>query len=101
MALVFISEYRSVGHDFGNAPVPDEGSLQAEYTVAIGAGSVQGAVFLPGTRFIRVHTDAVCSIALGANPTAVATGKRLAASQTEYFKVPENRSWRVACITNT
>jgi hypothetical protein len=100
MALVFVSEYGSVGNDFGNAPVADEGSLQAEYTLAIGGTSVQGAVLRPGTRFLRVHADAVCSVAFGPNPTALATGKRLAAGQTEYFKVPEAKSWRVACITN-
>jgi hypothetical protein len=46
-----------------------------------------------------VHTDAICSISFGSNPTATATKARMAAGQTEYYAV--NASDKVAVITNT
>jgi hypothetical protein len=60
---------------------------------------VASAPFDPRTKFIRVHTDAICSIAIGVNPTAVATEMRMAANQTEYFGVGANS--KIAVITNT
>lgn len=69
-------------------------------TVAIGAGSLQSAVFGASTQLIRVHTDAVCGITIGANPTAAAaTAMRMAAGQTEYFRVLGGQ--KIAVITNT
>jgi hypothetical protein len=70
--------------------------------VAIGAGSVATSnPFNNLTTLIRVHTDAVCCIAMGVNPTAVNTKMRLAANQTEYFAVPPGSNWKLAVITNT
>jgi hypothetical protein len=70
---------------------------KAEQTVVIGGGSIQSAPFgslwtpalpLDGrTIYIRVHTDAICSIAFGVNPTATTANARFAANQTEYFGV--------------
>lgn len=40
-----------------------------------------------GTCLIRVHVDAICSIAFGKAPVATTAMKRLAANQTEYFSV--------------
>jgi hypothetical protein len=105
MAVLYISEYKyiaSVDTELGvrdnPTPVAQEPAV-AEQHVAIGAGSVQSAAFGPNTHMIRVHTDAICSIAIGANPTAVATAKRLAANQTEYFGVQPGHL--IAVITNT
>lgn len=100
MATVYLSEYpvgTGIG-TFGNVVAVHEPS-QAEQTVAITAGSVQSAAFNPNTFFVRVHTDAICSIKFGANPTAAATTKRLSANQTEYFIVSPGH--KLAVITNT
>ena len=61
--------------------------------------SAQSSAFNAATRFIRVHTDAICSILIGSNPTATTAKKRLAADQTEYFAV--NSGDKIAAITNT
>lgn len=71
----------------------------AEQTVAIGAGSVQSNAFNAATNCIRVISDAVCSVEVGANPTAIATTMRLAANVPEYFAV--NPGQKIAVITNT
>jgi len=73
----------------------------ANQTVAITAGSVQSSAVNALTKFLRIHTDAICSIEIGTNPTATATTRRLAANSTEYFSIPLGASYKVAVITNT
>lgn len=100
MATVYITEFQETSV-FTNAVMPVVSPIYAQQTVAIGAGSVQSAAFQPLTRFIRIHTDAPCSINFGVNPTASATTMRLSANSTEYFEVPARGGWKVAVITNT
>jgi hypothetical protein len=101
MAVLYITEYAWM------ASVPNAGPQMpmeppvAEQTVAIGGTSAQSATFNAKTRFVRLHTDAICSVEFGTNPTATATDGRLAANQTEYRGVPEGGTLKVAVITNT
>lgn len=99
MATVYISEFAEFpvwqGSQTPAAPMPPV----AEQTVAIGGGSVASAAFNAKTRIVGIHTDAICSIAFGAAPTATATNRRLAANATEYFRVQPGH--KVAVITNT
>jgi hypothetical protein len=95
MAVVFIAEFADIR---GNAAYMPP---LVEQTVAITAGSVQSAAFGATTRFIRVHTDGVASIAIGANPTATITTGRIAANSTEYFAVRQGASDKIAVILNT
>lgn len=75
----------------------DEGIDQAP--VDFSGGAAQSAAFGSTTRFIRVNTDAVCSISFGSNPTATTSNRRLAANQTEYFGVIGGR--KLSAIANT
>lgn len=103
MAVLYVTEFSNQGQD-ARALTMQAVALEpplAEQTVAIGAGSVQSNALNAGTTFVRVHTDAICSIAFGTNPTASATTRRLAAGSTEYFCVPKNQEFKVAVITNT
>jgi hypothetical protein len=96
---VYISEYTRMPTDTRvSVPAGAEPAI-ATHVVAIGAGSVQSAAFNTNARFIRLHTDAICSVAFGANPTATADSCRLAANQTEFFGVLPGH--KVAVITNT
>lgn len=70
-----------------------------EQTLTISATASQSAAFNVKTGMIRLHTDAICSVAFGTNPTATATNARLAANQTEYFVVAPGS--KVSVITNT
>ncbi|MBP9714802.1 MAG: hypothetical protein KBD60_14140, partial [Sterolibacterium sp.] len=76
-----------------------EPSITEQTPVVIGGGSLQSAAFNGATRVVRLHTDAICSVAFGANPTATANTKRMAANSTEYFGVEPGH--KVAVITNT
>lgn len=101
MATLYVSEYVNepvINGRFVNAA--SEPAI-AEQHIAIGGSSAAGSVFNVTTKFIRVHTDAICSIAIGVAPTAVATAKRMAANQTEYFGVPPNQGATIAVISNS
>lgn len=102
MATVYITEFARQGRDASGFQmvVADEPAI-ANQTVAITAGSVQSSAFNALTKFVRVNTDAVCSIEFGTNPTASSTTRRLAANSTEYFSVPLGASYKIAVITNT
>lgn len=96
---VYISEYVRIGLTPRAHLLAAEEPAIASQTVAIGATSAQSNVFNDATTFVRVHTDAVCSIKFGPNPTATATSMRMAANQTEYFAVTPGD--KLAVITNT
>jgi len=95
-----ISEYSAQALDNRGTTIPTgvEPAI-AFQQVAIGAGSVQSAVFNSATTFVRLHTDVVCRVQFGASPTAAATTMRLAAGSTEFFGV--SRGARIAAITST
>ena len=94
MAKVYVAEFASIDLNVVREPP------LAEQTVAIGGSSVQCSnAFHQCTRVIRVHTDAICSIAISANPTATTNTRRLAANTTEYFGAESGN--KIAVITNT
>jgi hypothetical protein len=102
MAVLYITEFASQGQDArGWKMVVADQPPAAEQTVAIGASSVQSSAFNALTKFVRVSTDAVCSIEFGTNPTATAVNMRMAANTAEYFSVPIGASYKVAVIQNT
>jgi hypothetical protein len=102
MATVYITEFARQGRDAaGYRMVVAEEPAVANQTVAISVSSVQSAAFNASTAFVRVSTDAICSIEFGTNPTATATTRRLPANTTEYFSVPVGASYKIAVITNT
>lgn len=101
MATLYIKEYAEIvrpGLSHDDAPIGQEPCI-TEQTVAIGVGSAQSAAFDAKTKFIRVHTDAVCSIAIGKSPTAAATNARHAANSTEFMGVQPGH--KLAVIQNT
>jgi hypothetical protein len=101
MAVLFIAEYEHLATDRsagGSSNIAQDPPI-AEQTEAITGASTQSNAFNGNTKFIRVHTDSICSIAVGADPTASATTRRMAAGQTEYFGV--RGGWKIAVISNS
>jgi hypothetical protein len=99
MATLYITEFTesALGQVPGHLPM---GALPGtSQTVAISGTSAQSSAFGSQTRAIRVHTDAICSILVGANPTATTSNARMAADQTEYFSVQPGE--KIAVISNT
>lgn len=96
MSVLYISEHNA-GASAG-LPLVRWPAL-ATQTVAIGGASQQSAPFGGGTRIIRVHCDAICSVFIGPNAVATTAHPRFPASQTEYMEV--NAGDQLAVIANT
>lgn len=102
MAVLYVAEYSDLGRSEPGMIQAAQSPVVTRQVLAIGAGSVQSAAFNASTRYIRVHTDAICAIAIDFNPTAANSGtqtERLAADQTEYFGV--KAGMKIAVIQNT
>jgi hypothetical protein len=95
MASLYLAEFGGLVKD--KLAIPSTPPL-VEQKLTIGA-ETDSAVFNPETTVIRVHVDAICSIAFGAAPTASTSTMRLAANQTEYFGVRSGD--KLSVITNT
>jgi hypothetical protein len=105
MATLYVEEFSAIG-EASNLTGPALSTAQAGkfpsltgQTVSIGGGSVQSSAFNAATTLIRVHTDVICSVLIGSNPTALTTRNRMAANQTEYFGVRPGD--KIAVISNS
>lgn len=94
MAVLFITEY---ANPYTPGILTEPGL--ASQTVAIGGSTTQSSAFTSSTNFIRLSTDAICSVAFGSNPTATATTSRMAAGTERIVQVSPGH--KVAVITNT
>lgn len=86
MALLYISEFASLGTDRGARPVdaPHTPAL-AEHALAIGLAAVQSPSFGAATRFVLVHADEPCCLAFG---SAARVGlHRMAADETRLYSI--------------
>src|SRR4051812_27348047 len=101
MALLYVTELESLAipTEGGGAQIAHVPPAVEQTPVAIAGGANASAVFGATTRFVRLHCDAICSIAFGSAPVATASNMRMAASQTEYFGVQPGH--KVSVITNT
>lgn len=100
MAKLYVTEFSAQHTDQGR-PVPVAYCpLITNNNVAITGGSVQSAVFSKNTNIIRVHSDAICSIKIGLNPTATTDDARFAQNQTEYFGFEAGQGFQIAVIQN-
>lgn len=100
MATLFITEYSGLGS--GPSQVV-QGKKIASYTLALSTTPAYSTrPFDPATNIVRLHTDAICSVAIVASTTATAaaiTDPRMAADNTEYFGVPNGHV--VSAISNS
>ncbi len=101
MATLYVAEFATVGgtSNFGvaGAQVPP---IREQSATISGASVAIASSFTTNTRFVRVHADAICSVAFGTTPTATVANMRMAANQTEYFAVPQS-GYKVAVISNS
>lgn len=108
MATLYITEFQALGqaglptNGYGpNGPTQaaQQPPVVDQTPVAITGASAQSAAFNAATTLVRIHTDSICSVLFGANPTALTTSARMVAGQTEYFGVLPGM--KVAVIANT
>jgi hypothetical protein len=99
MAKLYITEY--TGTITPAAPDIVAEPAAVDQTPVTYSTSTQSAAFGSTTSIVRLHTDSICSVAFGTNPTATTSNRRMAANQTEYFIVPTGLAYKVAAVTNT
>lgn len=101
MATLYITEYA----ELPIGPAGRVGQMPMEPPVAEQAipftTAVASAAFNAKTRFVRLHTDAICSVVFGVTPVATVANGRMAAGQTEYRAVPPGAGYKVSVVTNT
>jgi tetrahydromethanopterin S-methyltransferase subunit C len=107
MAFLYVTEYATIAimQAGRQTQVPQEPPL-VEQAIAITAGSTQTAAFNAKTGLVRVHTDAICGVTFGTNPTATVQSAglgsgRMAIGQTEYHGVPLGAAFKAAVIATT
>jgi hypothetical protein len=98
MASLYISEYAELPKQDGQMILIGKEPCIASQKLTVGA-ETKSTAFQLGTRFVRLHTDAICSIKFGADPTAATTDARLAAGATEFFGVTKGH--KLSVISNT
>lgn len=101
MASLYVTEFEEMPHTSGSKVQAAMQPELASSKVTIAGASAQSSAFNARTRFVRLHTDAICSVKFGTNPTATADHARMAAGSTEYFGVPQGAAYKVAVITNS
>lgn len=108
MATLYVREYKGIGNTqnvtgIGLSNLPTQGAQEPgvdQPTININPSTTPSSVFAATTNLVRLHTDAVCSIAFGPPGTVVTTSNaRMAANQTEFFSVIPGHI--VAVIANT
>jgi hypothetical protein len=102
MAVLYITEYSRTGSSqySQEIPAPLEPPV-AEQTVSIGVASAQSSALNNTTRLIAVHADAICHIAIAANPTATTSNRRIPADGTWFVCVPPESGFKIAVIEGT
>ena len=101
MATLYLAEFGAPKGDYNIALLGTAGPV-AEQTVAISSVSVAvSSAFQADSYMVRVHADAICSVAFSSNPTATTSNMRFVAGQTEYFGIPPSGLLKIAVITNT
>ena len=99
MGVLYISEYTEGFNPYAPTVGSEPATVQQKVTYGTTTAS---SAFRTDTKLVRLHNDAVspCSYRFGPSGTTTTTADaRMAANQTEYFKVSPGHV--VAAITNT
>lgn len=101
MALLYVTEYASVGIQNGGSVGVAFGPAIVSQQIVNTGGTTQSAAFNDKTKVVRLATDSICSVAFGTNPTATTADMRMGLNQTEYFAVQPGGGMKLAVILNT
>jgi hypothetical protein len=100
LAYLYITEHVDLAVDArGQVISLGEDTGLDQPRLAISGSSGQSLATRKATKFIRLHTDAICSVSFGSNPTATTSNRRMAANQTEFFAIKGGN--KVAVISNS
>ncbi len=101
MPNLYITEFQQEGVDAMGRIMPVARALPIAEQKVVFSTSTQSSTLNANTTLVRLHSDGVCSVAFGANPTATTNNMRLGIGQTEYIAVQANSGLKIAAISNT
>ena len=101
MSVLYITEYAELSTVASKGGQMPKEPPVAEQTVAISGTHAESSAFNAKTKFLRIETDAICSVKFGAAPVATTSSGRMAAGQTEYRDVSALPLGKVSVISNT
>ena len=103
MSLFYITEYESVVFDARGESVlaPEEPALVDQTPIDFSDGLAHpSAVFNSKTRYVMIHTDAICSYTVGYSPQATVLNRRMATSETRFFGLKAGGGLSLSVIRN-
>lgn len=108
MAKLYITEYAGTGDLIAQGNIAMEPMTADQTPLSFTGTAGVSAAFNGATNIVRIHPDSICSIAFSttsagtvSDPSATTSNRRMAAGQTEYFKVPQGKGYKVSAIVNT
>ena len=105
MSLFYIAEYENCVFDARGESVlaPEEPAILDQPPINFTDGqSHPSQPFNSKTRFVMIHTDAVCSYVVGTGtPQATTSNKRMGVGETRFFGVKPGATLSLAVILNT
>ncbi|MFK4647217.1 hypothetical protein ABIF96_005791 [Bradyrhizobium ottawaense] len=102
MAKLYITEFADIAQTVRGAAQVGQEPSNGTQVVDYSGGAAASNAFAATTTYVRIHTDAICSIHFSTAGTAATTSnRRLPADTTEYFGVPVGQSYKVSAISNT
>lgn len=102
MSTLYVEEFESLMVANRDALAVGRQPSLARQAISFTATPGQSAAFDKRTRFVRLHTDGICSYKFGDNPTATANSDpRMVAGATEYFGVEPGGNMKVSAVTST
>lgn len=98
MATLYVVEYAKLAkEDYGDAIQAGEEPALAEYTIPIGSSSSAPIAFQKDTRFVMLHTDAICHIGIGGDQVVAKDSKRrLPADGTVFYGIRNGTNLSIA-----
>ena len=100
MAILDITEYQELAlAGRGHLVMSGQEPALLNQQLVIGGTSTQSSAFADTTRFVRLHADVACRVAIGATPTASSASMRIGAGGTEYLGV--RPGLKIAVISTT
>lgn len=97
---LYVAEYAGTQFQGGNVTSPPQ-EISHDQVVAFNTAT-QSSAFQATTNLIACYVDSLtpCSVAVGVNPTATTTNKRLPSNSGPHF-LGVQPGWKISAVSNT
>jgi hypothetical protein len=99
VAKLYITEFTDIARNFNSGPMAAPAAPPVASQAVTFTTTTQSAAFNVATKLIMVQADAICSVEIGADPTATVNSMRMAAGETRFYGVTPGH--KIAAVTNS